>query len=148
MLFFLRCSLVCFFFSSRRRHTRFDCDWSSDVCSSDLDFADRRVGGGRNLHQIKPAFPRELHCLERLHDTELRTLFVNHPDFARPDAFVYARTVTRPEVAFSDKSPSRAIGTCFPRIDQELAPKCTNTGPRKRRYRGRVPKYSMAEALR
>src|SRR2546430_10792526 len=26
----------CFFFSSRRRHTRFDCDWSSDVCSSDL----------------------------------------------------------------------------------------------------------------
>src|SRR2546430_4439726 len=26
----------CFFFSSRRRHTRLDCDWSSDVCSSDL----------------------------------------------------------------------------------------------------------------
>src|SRR5256886_8926571 len=25
-----------FVFSSRRRHTRFDCDWSSDVCSSDL----------------------------------------------------------------------------------------------------------------
>src|SRR2546427_5762870 len=25
-----------FFFSSRRRHTRFDCDWSSDVCASDL----------------------------------------------------------------------------------------------------------------
>src|SRR2546430_11420833 len=29
----------CFFFSSRRRHTRFDCDWSSDVCSSDLEQA-------------------------------------------------------------------------------------------------------------
>src|SRR2546430_10136059 len=28
-----------FFFSSRRRHTRFDCDWSSDVCSSDLSAA-------------------------------------------------------------------------------------------------------------
>src|SRR2546427_6788792 len=28
---------VIFFFSSRRRHTRFDCDWSSDVCSSDLE---------------------------------------------------------------------------------------------------------------
>src|SRR4029434_11321607 len=26
----------CLFFSSRRRHTRFKCDWSSDVCSSDL----------------------------------------------------------------------------------------------------------------
>src|SRR5438270_9826229 len=29
--------LFLFFFSSRRRHTRFDCDWSSDVCSSDLE---------------------------------------------------------------------------------------------------------------
>src|SRR5207302_7171604 len=27
---------MCFFFSSRRRHTRFSRDWSSDVCSSDL----------------------------------------------------------------------------------------------------------------
>src|SRR2546426_5473598 len=27
-----------FFFSSRRRHTRLQGDWSSDVCSSDLDF--------------------------------------------------------------------------------------------------------------
>src|SRR2546430_6795702 len=27
--------LIFFFFSSRRRHTRFDCDWSSDVCSPD-----------------------------------------------------------------------------------------------------------------
>src|SRR5260370_4897885 len=31
-------SEVFFFFSSRRRHTRFKCDWSSDVCSSDLAF--------------------------------------------------------------------------------------------------------------
>src|SRR6266480_4613335 len=28
-----------FFFSSRRRHTRLTCDWSSDVCSSDLAHA-------------------------------------------------------------------------------------------------------------
>src|SRR5690625_2193640 len=27
---------MCFFFSSRRRHTRWPRDWSSDVCSSDL----------------------------------------------------------------------------------------------------------------
>ena len=31
MLFFF------FFFSSRRRHTRYIGDWSSDVCSSDLE---------------------------------------------------------------------------------------------------------------
>ena len=30
---------VIFFFSSRRRHTRQACDWSSDVCSSDLGTA-------------------------------------------------------------------------------------------------------------
>src|SRR6266852_208952 len=29
--------MFCFFFSSRRRHTRCYRDWSSDVCSSDLD---------------------------------------------------------------------------------------------------------------
>src|SRR5438105_11154091 len=32
----LSLGLVCFFFSSRRRHTRSTRDWSSDVCSSDL----------------------------------------------------------------------------------------------------------------
>src|SRR5256886_7254376 len=34
-----------FFFSSRRRHTRFDCDWSSDVCSSDLENVDNVTPG-------------------------------------------------------------------------------------------------------
>src|SRR2546430_9917121 len=33
---YVDCGSIFFFFSSRRRHTRFDCDWSSDVCSSDL----------------------------------------------------------------------------------------------------------------
>src|SRR2546430_5439902 len=33
-----------FFFSSRRRHTRFDCDWSSDVCSSDLSWQVSKAG--------------------------------------------------------------------------------------------------------
>src|SRR2546430_4149507 len=36
MVLLCRCCVLFFFFSSRRRHTRFDCDWSSDVCSSDL----------------------------------------------------------------------------------------------------------------
>src|SRR5688572_32629796 len=31
------CIFFFFVFAIRRRHTRFDCDWSSDVCSSDLD---------------------------------------------------------------------------------------------------------------
>src|SRR2546427_450737 len=35
-MMFMYGTISLFFFSSRRRHTRFDCDWSSDVCSSDL----------------------------------------------------------------------------------------------------------------
>src|SRR6266480_5283803 len=35
--------IIFFFFSSRRRHTRLTCDWSSDVCSSDLDHARSRA---------------------------------------------------------------------------------------------------------
>src|SRR3989475_12436048 len=41
-----------FFFSSRRRHTRFDCDWSSDVCSSDL-----LAGRGRQRHAGRYGHP-------------------------------------------------------------------------------------------
>src|SRR5688572_32817910 len=37
--------MLYFFFSSRRRHTRFDCDWSSDVCSSDLRRSPAAPGG-------------------------------------------------------------------------------------------------------
>src|SRR5256886_10123557 len=59
----LNCDDV-FFFSSRRRHTRFDCDWSSDVCSSDLlrrrrdgrdhrpGAKDRVVAGGRRRRRV------------------------------------------------------------------------------------------------
>src|SRR5688500_20080295 len=39
---------MCFFLSSRRRHTRLQGDWSSDVCSSDLN----RAGLERTLHRI------------------------------------------------------------------------------------------------
>src|SRR2546427_4288697 len=47
-----------FFFSSRRRHTRFDCDWSSDVCSSDLDGA-IDVGLGGQVHDAVGLVLRE-----------------------------------------------------------------------------------------
>src|SRR5580692_11856716 len=50
----LRRRLSWFFFSSRRRHTRFDCDWSSDVCSSDL---------GEDLEDLV-----EIAHFERVHD--------------------------------------------------------------------------------
>src|SRR5690625_5479264 len=39
--------LLIFFFSSRRRHTRWPRDWSSDVCSSDLSSTSDEVGTPR-----------------------------------------------------------------------------------------------------
>src|SRR5476649_905789 len=43
-----------FFFSSRRRHTRSLCDWSSDVCSSDLREIRHRQSCPRGSHQRHP----------------------------------------------------------------------------------------------
>src|SRR5690348_17656484 len=39
----------CFFFSSRRRHTRWTGDWSSDVCSSDLSACTRQSSAGAGI---------------------------------------------------------------------------------------------------
>src|SRR5690242_868364 len=49
-----------FFFSSRRRHTRLTCDWSSDVCSSDL-----HLPGGRGHAQPDGAGHHEEYELDR-----------------------------------------------------------------------------------
>src|SRR6266850_2084110 len=46
----IRRSIVTFFFSSRRRHTRLQGDWSSDVCSSDLPINKR---GQRNTERLE-----------------------------------------------------------------------------------------------
>src|SRR5689334_24391460 len=42
-----------FFFSSRRRHTRWNCDWSSDVCSSDLVERQIEIGMWRQANVAK-----------------------------------------------------------------------------------------------
>src|SRR5438309_5143346 len=44
--------LSVFFFSSRRRHTRWNCDWSSDVCSSDLDGGGEVSGFNKILRRL------------------------------------------------------------------------------------------------
>src|SRR6267142_5196080 len=44
-----------FFFSSRRRHTRLTCDWSSDVCSSDLGETRLSKGVARTAMRLKIA---------------------------------------------------------------------------------------------
>src|SRR5438067_9814573 len=46
------CFIFVFFFSSRRRHTRSKRDWSSDVCSSDLEAYQRRSRNGSSQRNI------------------------------------------------------------------------------------------------
>src|SRR5689334_18777966 len=53
LLFFF---LFFFFFSSRRRHTRWNCDWSSDVCSSDA--ASRRFVSSTELRKTAAVHSR------------------------------------------------------------------------------------------
>src|SRR5215510_9856626 len=58
-----------FFFSSRRRHTRWPRDWSSDVCSSDLgdEAATAEAEGGRDGDEAQFVLaddkPRDRRCL-------------------------------------------------------------------------------------
>src|SRR5689334_24768352 len=83
----MKCSLACerFFFSSRRRHTRWNCDLSSDVCSSDLEStvsgarpeAERLVGSGglkrRTTHMAMPRTePSEQSAFVAVHMPPLR----------------------------------------------------------------------------
>src|SRR2546430_6110706 len=67
MLFF-------FFFSSRRRHTRFDCDWSSDVCSSDLK-ADFRAKLQRRRRKLQALGPLALRSFVRAHPEVLQRFY-------------------------------------------------------------------------
>src|SRR5260370_14653193 len=57
-----------FFFSSRRRHTRFKCDWSSDVCSSDLPVARHGPAGHWWAAVEAERWPRDPESVERILD--------------------------------------------------------------------------------
>src|SRR5260370_32768284 len=67
-----------FFFSSRRRHTRFKCDWSSDVCSSDLRSEPKVDALGRDHARRIGPYPAALRkpdlapgmCIRLPHDKE------------------------------------------------------------------------------
>src|SRR5215217_8476738 len=68
-----------FFFSSRRRHTRYWRDWSSDVCSSDLeeDRQERHVEQSRGAQARKKAADR-IEIADRLHALRLLGALERH----------------------------------------------------------------------
>src|SRR5438477_11848275 len=57
-------SCLSFFFSSRRRHTRLTCDWSSDVCSSDLLIFPPTAPGKNQLGTQIPRLGRQPDLME------------------------------------------------------------------------------------
>src|SRR5689334_24558607 len=68
-----------FFFSSRRQHTSWNCDWSSDVCSSDLGRVDQVLTGAGDA--VGPAkLAGEFACLAELaQDVAVQVQLVEAP---------------------------------------------------------------------
>src|SRR5690242_20828498 len=82
--FFIFIFFFFFFFSSRRRHTRLTCDWSSDVCSSDLStlhlwWARRPLAAARAVIFSQmvddPSANPDLFPTEKAQDKERQRLF-------------------------------------------------------------------------
>src|SRR5256885_5888856 len=65
-----------FFFSSRRRHTRLQGDWSSDVCSSDLRH--HPIGVETRQHLTTPIGPDHFQAVHAFCSTEAEVLSVVH----------------------------------------------------------------------
>src|SRR6266508_1621134 len=123
-----------FFFSSRRRHTRWPRDWSSDVCSSDLSCPGRAsiestLAPGTMARVVRPALERAsrrkagrdfhlVHCPERLTAGKLlvnlttlhRILGANEPVGLRKGLAFYRRFV-KAEIHPTDWTTAEVVKT-------------------------------------
>src|SRR2546421_7575032 len=86
-----------FFFSSRRRHTRSDRDWSSDVCSSDLDLDVAKID--RMWERIQESFKQT----DKEENVETRCTPLDDVNPARTDPAV--------QTAIRDAAKSLALAT-------------------------------------
>src|SRR2546421_3663726 len=95
----LPCALLVslgFFFSSRRRHTRSDRDWSSDVCSSDLWTCWFRA----NIHTF----------VQSIAQAQLLDARNQHVHELFADISVYDHAATRSTTLSSSRSEERRVG--------------------------------------
>src|SRR5256885_9822278 len=86
-----------FFFSSRRRHTRLQGDWSSDVCSSDLAFACRERRG--DAARVRGVASRRKRMRRRVVALEIARAKGHRIDAEE-----------RPEVMIAHRSEERRVG--------------------------------------
>src|SRR5207245_6243228 len=91
---------LCFFFSSRRRHTICYRDWSSDVCSSDLGF--RKTRSWRPLSRVSsdPWWPR----------AEYKCTLAGSSDLPPSCSRVFAPEPSIPAAATPPRSEERRVG--------------------------------------
>src|SRR2546430_3498160 len=104
-----------FFFSSRRRHTRFDCDWSSDVCSSDLsrsllesvrtELHNRRKGDAVRLEIEADADPEIIERLRTNFELQPWQVFPVHGPVNLSRLFNIYEQTARPELKFKSFTP-------------------------------------------
>src|SRR5205085_6449898 len=107
-----------FFFSSRRRHTRFDCDWSSDVCSSDLLRAQMALvhATREQLEALVDSIEVDLGLAPLLETCARRRLAVN----VVSDGFDYCirRVLERPRLGLARLL--RGVRVCASRLDFDV----------------------------
>src|SRR5690606_40346279 len=79
-------------FSSRRRHTRFSRDWSSDVCSSDLGCNTGAANRPHRLTSYLEALHREIRLVAEQLPSDVRVKRIafggGSPNALRPDDFL------------------------------------------------------------
>src|SRR5690554_7183392 len=107
MLFFF----FFFFFSSRRRHTRCGRDWSSDVCSSDLEFFPLRPRWKRCEPQFSGQFPWIAGIAGGAYDDQNHTRSEEHTSELQSRPHLVCRLLLEKKNEAVDRSSSRAATT-------------------------------------
>src|SRR6476661_7203421 len=112
-----------FFFSSRRRHTRFKCDWSSDVCSSDLSQVRREIewlrrGAKARTTKAKGRIQQAGRMMDELADLKKR----NAPSSAAAIDFTGSGRQTRKLLTTKKVSKAYDGRTLFSNLDLVLSP--------------------------
>src|SRR3989338_1492293 len=101
-----------FFFPSRRRHTRWNCDWSSDVSSSDLAFNNRISASINELFDTKTGravVEKDLRAVVTEIESKLKELNKDDPDYQKNyDALRFEKIIVEGNIARLKNEPTES----------------------------------------